>query len=130
MNKKYAVVVVCVAMLVMVATQAFAEYDKDMVVKAMKANGASMGVIKKAMKNGDFFTVAENLMQVAQSMKSLDAVTPKNGKKAEWDGIHGDLIKAAFKGIGACGEEDIDKLQMHIGEIGALIKEGHKIFTK
>jgi hypothetical protein len=67
-------------------------------------------------------------MQIAQEMKSLDAVTPKTGEKAEWDRIHGDLIKTAFKGIGACGEEDADKVQMYVGEIGALIKEGHNVF--
>ena len=127
MNKKY-VVVVWVALLVLMATQAFAEYDKDLVVKAMKSNGASMGAIKEATKNGDFFTVAENLMQIAKNMKSLENVTPPKGSKDEWDKNHETLIKSALKGIGACGEEDADKVNQYVGEIGKLIKEGHGMF--
>ena len=46
--------------LMCLAAQAFAEYDKTLVVTAMKANGASMGAIKKALDEGDFFTVAEH----------------------------------------------------------------------
>ena len=126
--KKHYVITLLAVVFVLVATQGFAEYDKEMVVKVMKANGASMGAIKKASADGDFFTAAEKLMEIAKAMKSLDAVTPKKGAKEEWDKIHGDLIKAAFRGIGACGEEDSEKLNAAMGEIGALIKEGHGIF--
>ena len=87
-----------------------------------------MGAIKKASEDGDFFTAAEKLMEIAKAIKSLDAVTPKKGTKEEWDRIHGDLINAAFRGIGACGEEDSEKLNAAMGEIGAFIKEGHGIF--
>ena len=129
MKKKY-VMTLCVIVLALFATQVFAEYDKEMVVKAMKANGANMKAVNQAAKDGDFFTAAEKLMEIAIAMKSLDAVTPNKGSKEQWDTIHGNLINAAFRGIGACGEEDSEKLNAAIGEIGAFIKEGHGIFRK
>jgi hypothetical protein len=126
--KKRAVITLCVVVSMVFATQIFAEYDKDMVVKVMQANGAAMGAIKEATEASEFFTVAEKLMEIAKNMKSLEAVTPEKGSKEEWDRNHDDLIKAAFKGIGACGEEDVESLNMYVGEIGALIKEGHGMF--
>ena len=127
MRKRY-IVLMCVVAVMLFATQVFAEYDKDMVVKVMKSNGANLGAIKKAAGSDDFFTAAEKLMEIAQNMKSLDAVTPKKGAKEQWDKIHQNLINAAFKGIGACGEEDGEKLGMYLGEIGGFIKEGHGMF--
>jgi hypothetical protein len=127
MKKRY-IFAVCLVVLMVFATQVFAEYDRDMVVKAMRLNGAAMGVLQKATGDGDFFTAAEKLMEIAKNMKSLDAVTPKKGSKEDWDKIHGAIIKAAFKGIGACGDEDAEALNKYIGEIGALIKEGHGMF--
>lgn len=128
MEKRY-IVAVTVVILALLGMQAFAqEYDKDMVVKVMRANGAAMKAINEAVKAGDFFTAATTLMEVAQNMKSLDAVTPPKGTKEEWDAIHGDLVKAAFKGIGACGEEDADMVKQYVGEVGALIKKGHGVF--
>jgi len=126
MKKRY--VALCAVLLILFAAQVFAEYDKDMVMKAMSANRAAMGALKKAAKDGDFFTAAEKLMEIAKNMKSLEAVTPKKDSKENWDRIHADLIKSAFKGIGACGEEDGEKLNTYIGEVGALIKEGHGMF--
>ncbi|MBD3304939.1 hypothetical protein GF339_01145 [candidate division KSB3 bacterium] len=127
--KTQSLVVLCGLLLVVVAASAaFAEYDKDAVVEAMQSNGAHMKALQEAADNKEFFAAAENLMAIAKTMKSLDAFTPPSGDKAEWDEIHGNLIKAAFKGIGACGEEDVDKLQASIDEIGGLIKQGHKIF--
>lgn len=127
MRKRY-IVLLCVVAVMLFATQVFADYDKDMVIKVMKSNGANMGAINKAMKDGDFFTAAEKLMGIAQDMKSLDAVTPKKGTKEQWDNIHQGIINAAFKGIGACGEGDGEKLGMYMGELGGLIKEGHGMF--
>jgi hypothetical protein len=126
--KKGYILSVCLVVLMVFATQVFAEYDKDMVVKAMKSNGAAMGALQKAAKDGDFFTAAEKLMEIAKNMKSLEKMTPTKGSKEDWDKNHGALIKAAFKGIGACGDEDAEALNKYIGEIGALIKEGHGMF--
>lgn len=110
------------------ATQSFAEYDKELVVKVMQANGANMGELKKAIEGKDFFMAAEALMAIAKEMKSIEEVTPPKGSKEEWDNNHQMLINAAFKGIGACGEQDLDKLNEYVGEVGKLIKEGHGMF--
>jgi hypothetical protein len=128
MRKRY-IVGLSVVVLALFSLQTFAQdYDKDMVVEVMRVNGAAMGAINKAVEAGDFFTAATKLMEVAQNMKTLDAVTPERGEKEEWDAIHGDLIKAAFKGIGACGEEDADMVKQYVGEVGDLIKKGHGAF--
>jgi hypothetical protein len=121
-------IVLFVVIFVVCATQSFAEYDKELVVKVMQANGANMGELKKAIEGKDFFMAAETLMAIAKDMKSLEAVTPPKGSKEEWDANHQLIIDTAFKGIGACGEQDLDKLNEYVGEIGKLIKEGHGMF--
>lgn len=127
--KKHVLILLCVAALTLFAVQAFAaEYDKEKVVSVMKANGMAMGAVKKALAAEDFFTVAENLMVIAKGMKSLEDVEPPKGEKEAWDNNHSTLINAALKGIGACGEEDAETVGMYVGEIGALIKEGHGMF--
>lgn len=133
MNKKLFIVCFVLAFSLLaglagLAGLAFAQYDKDLVVGVMRANGALMGEVNKAIGEGDFFTAAVKFMDIAQNMKTLDTVKPKKGSKAEWDAIHGDLINAAFRGIGACGEEDKDAVSAAVGEIGALIKKGHGMF--
>jgi hypothetical protein len=120
--------IVAAAVLVLFAGVALAEYDRDLVVGVMRANGALMGELNKAIGEGDFYTAAEKFMAVARNMKSLDAVTPLKGKKADWDSIHDDLIKAAFRGVGACGDENKQKASAAVGEIGALTKKGHSLF--
>ena len=117
-----------VAFFALAATQAHADYDKAAVSGVMKTNAALMGEISKAAEAKDFYAAAEKLMELAKGMKSLEAMTPENGKKEEWDKNHHALIKAAFKGIGACGDENIDELNAAIGAIGGLIKEGHALF--
>jgi hypothetical protein len=130
MKKKHLIVcfVLAFSLLPVLAELAFAQYDKDLVVGVMRANGALIGEVNRAIDGGDFFTAAVKFMDIAQNMKTLDTVTPKKGSKAEWDAINGALIKAAFRGIGACGEEDKDAVSAAVGEIGALIKKGHGIF--
>ena len=129
MKRQVAVVLfAAVAALVMFAGFAYAEYDKDFVVGVMRANGTLLGEVNKAVGAGDYYTAAEKFMSIAQSMKSLEDVTPLKGKKAEWDSIHNDLIKAAFRGIGACADENKGKVTAAVGEIGALINKGHTLF--
>ena len=126
--KKRLGLILCIVVLTLLATQVFAEYDEAKVKKVMQTNGAHMGVLQKAAKNNDFFLAAETLMNIAKEMKSLDEVSPPKGSKEDWDKSHQIIINMAFQGIGACGEEDSEKLSMYIGEIGKLIKEGHGVF--
>ena len=121
-------VVGLVVVVMFAASQAFAEYDEAKVKEAMKAAAGAMGELGKAAESKDFYVAAEKLMAMAQAFKSLESVTPEKGTKEEWDKNHQTLINAAFKGIGACGEEDQAKLNAAIAEIGGLMKAGHGMF--
>ena len=126
--KKICVLLLCVVAFTLAATQVFAEYDKEKVIAVMKSNGANLGKLKKAAEGENFFVAAETLMDIAKNMKALEEITPPKGAKEDWDANHSTLIKEAFKGIGACGEEDLEKLNMAADTIGKLIKEGHGMF--
>jgi hypothetical protein len=94
----------------------------------MQAVSGLLQEVKNAMKDEEYFAIAENFMEIAKAFKSLDEVTPPRGSKEEWDAIHGDLIKAAFRGIGACGNEDLDALQPVFDELTEFMKQGHRVF--
>ena len=115
-------------LMVFAAGQVFAEYNREVVVDAMSTNGALMGKLKTALAENNHFDAAEALMGIAQAEKTLISQVPPKGSKAEWDRIHNEIISAAFKGIGAIGDKDMDKVNVHVGEIGALIQQGHTTF--
>ena len=117
-----------VVVMMFAASQVFAEYDEAKVKDAMKTAMTAMGELGKAAESKDFYVAAEKLMALAQAFKSLESVTPEKGAKEEWDKNHQTLIKSAFKGIGACGEEDQEKLNAAIAEISGLMKAGHGMF--
>jgi hypothetical protein len=126
-KRKIIVLTVAVAVL-FVSVQLFADYDREAVVSAMRTNGAMMGALKTAVAEEDYFAAAEAFMGIAQTTRPLLSLNPPKGSKAEWDRIHRDVIKAAFRGIGACAEEDMEEVGKHFGEIGALVGEGHGTF--
>lgn len=126
--KKFMLVALSFVVIGVFAAHVFAQYDKAAVVKAMQESRAALGDVTKAAKDNNFFVAAERLMDIAKSFKGLDAVTPNKGKKEDWDRIHGALIKSAFKGIGACGEEDVEKLNAAVAELGGFMKDGHGMF--
>jgi hypothetical protein len=127
MQKRY-IIALYVIGLVLFATQVFAEYDQAAVKQAMQTNVGLLGEVTKAVKAKDFFTVAEKLMEIAKVFKSLKAITPVKASKEDWDRIHGQMIKAAFRGIGACADEDVDKLNAAIAELLKYRGEGHGMF--
>jgi hypothetical protein len=126
--RKFTLITGLMAVFLFASLLANAEYDREMVVSLMRSNGAAFGALNAAVESGDYFTAAEKLMELAKSSKKLQTVTPPRGSKKQWDRIHTDLIKAAFRGIGAAGEEDSKKLSEAVNEIGALVKEGHSTF--
>jgi hypothetical protein len=128
MKKRIIVVMVVAASLLFLTQAAMAAYDAAQakaimqdVVKNFKALNA-----KAAAK--DYYGAAEKFMDIARIFKSLEAVTPPKGEKAEWDRIHGGIVKAAFKGIGACGAQDDAGIKQASGELVKLRDEGHKMF--
>ena len=126
--KKHLVAIVCFAALIVFAASSYAEYDRETVVEAMRAAGPAIGAAKEAVSRGDFYAAAEKLMNVAKAFKSIDAVVPRKKNKAGWNGNHGRIIKAAFRGIGACADEDAKVVSESIAEILKLKSEGHKMF--
>jgi hypothetical protein len=127
MNRKL-ILIAALVLLAGLAPQLFAQYNRDAVVAVMRASASLIGEINTAANNRDFYVSATKLMELARGFKSLDALDPPKGSKAEWDRIHDELVDAAFRAIGACGARDLDKLKAELATIMALNKEGHSKF--
>lgn len=117
-----------VAVLMLVAVQAFAEYDGNVVREAMQGNLKAMGELNQAIKAGDFFGIADAFFRLAVSSNSIKDFTPPKGSAEQWKEIHTNLVKAAFRGIGAVSSEDLDGIQKAFGEIRAFNNQGHGAF--
>ena len=128
MMKRGLLILTVVALVAFLAPQAFAQYNRTEVVNAMRTSAGLVQEISNASGSRDFYTAAVKLMELAQAHRGLTALAPPKGSKAEWDRIHNDLVAAAFRAIGACGEQDAAKLQAEMGRIFALSKEGHDKF--
>ena len=127
MKRNIALVAALLLLVVLVPTLS-AEYNKDLVVQKMRSNGALLGQLNAAVGAGDFYTSALRLMDLAQNFKALEATDPPKGSKAEWDRVNGDAVRAAFRGVGACGEQNLDQLKAQVAAVVALMKEGHGKF--
>ena len=126
--KKRFYIVVAVLVLLLVTPQLFAQYNRNAVVSVMRNNVRLLGEVNAALNAGDFYTTALKLMELAEGMKTLEQTPPPGGSKAEWNRIYNELIAAAFRGIGACGEEDAQKVQAEIANMIALRNAGHGQF--
>jgi hypothetical protein len=126
--KRSITLIAAALLLVALAPSLSAQYNKELVVQKMRSNGALIGQLNTAVKANDYYTAALRLMDLAQNFKALEATDPPKGSKAEWDRIHADLIRAAFRGVGACGEQDLEQLKSEVGAIMALNKDGHAKF--
>jgi hypothetical protein len=127
MKKKFYIVIAALVLL-LVTPQLFAQYNRDVVVGVMRGNVRLLGEINNALGAEDYYTTALKLMELAEGFKVLEQSAPPRGSKAEWERIHRESIAAAFRGIGACGEEDTGKVQAEIGRLIALRNEGHGKF--
>ncbi len=127
MKKKFYILAAVLIML-LITPHVFAQYNRDAVVSVMRNNIRLLGEINAALNAGNFYTTAVKLMELAEGMKTLEQTPPPSGSRAEWNRIHNELIAAAFRGIGACGEEDAQKVQAEISNIVAFQSEGHRRF--
>ncbi len=128
--EKWRILVLSMIVFIMLAIQISAHggVDHKKLGEAMHESSALLKDVNNAVKAEEYFTAAEKLMELAKIFKSLELITPEKGTKEEWDGIHGNLIKAAFKAIGDCADEDGNTVREYIKEITGLMKEGHGIF--
>lgn len=116
-------------LLVMIPISAFAEpYDKDVVVSAMRANQARIGVIKTAVANNDFFKAGQAFFDYASLAAKMQAMDPPKNSRDDWLKVWNLFQDKAFFGIGACGERDAAKVLKALDELVALNKIGHPEF--
>jgi hypothetical protein len=127
MRKRFYIIVVAI-LLLLISPQLFAQYNKDVVVSVMRGNVRLLGEINGALKAEDFYTAGLRLMELAEGSNSLAQMAPPRGSQREWTRIHNETAAAAFRAIGACGEEDAAKVQAEIANIVALRNEGHGKF--
>jgi len=126
--KKRFYLIFAVLVLLLITPQLFAQYNRDVVVSVMRNNVRLLGEINSALNAKDFYTTGLKLMELAEGSNSLKQMAPPRGSKAEWTRIHKETAAAAFRAIGACGEEDSAKVQAEIAKIVALRNEGHGKF--
>jgi len=126
--KRSITMVLALLFLVVLVPTLSAQYNKDLVVQKMRSNGGLLGQLNASVGAGDFYTSALRLVDLAQNFKALQAIDPPKGSVVEWNRIYSDLIRAAFRGVGACGEENLDKLKAEVAAVMALMKEGHSKF--
>ena len=106
----------------------FADYDKDAVVKVMRANGALFGQLNAAAGQKNFALASEKLTALAAGMRPLLDMTPPKGSKEDWDKDLKVFIDAADRGNEACKKEDAAALQTSIAELRTAMQQGHKAF--
>ena len=63
--KKYFFIVLFAIAFILISGSLFADYDRNIVVNAMRANAALMGELKTAVQEGDFYTAAVKFMGIA-----------------------------------------------------------------
>ena len=127
MKRRFALII-AVLVLVLITPHLFAQYNRDAVVTQMRDNVRLLGKINAALEAGDFFTAGLGLMEMAEGSNAMAQMTPPKGSKMEWARIHNESTAAAFRAIGACGEEDTAKVQAEIAKLVALRNEGHGKF--
>jgi hypothetical protein len=110
------------------SVQVFAEYNKEVTVKAMRENYAALTKAKTAAGTGDFFAAADGLMTIAKNALMLSVMDPPKGTRDEWAATQKQLAQAAFIGIGACGEGTKAALESALAEVGTVQMKGHGKF--
>ena len=124
--KQTKIIVLIVALVMLVSSIGFAEYDRDLVKQVMRDNVSLMGAVSKAAKQEDYLAAGQALMKLAEGAISVKEFTPPKGSADEWEATWDAFIMAAFKGIGACGEEDENGLNDAIKALKKLNGQGHK----
>ncbi len=124
--KKKNVLIVAAVLFFVTTIAAFAEYNQSEVKRVMRDSIQLMKSTGTAAEAKDYQAAGESLMKLAQGMILIRDYTPPRGSQADWDATMEAFINAAFKGIGACGNKDIDGLNTAISELKRLNYQGHK----
>lgn len=125
MSRKSKVTAVVLILLALVSISAFAEYNRDHVVAVMRSNVALIGEIGAAADAKDWVLAAQKLFAISDGMVEIRDYDPPRGSKADWVETIDEFVFAAYKGIGACGDNDVDALKESIAKLRALNRQGH-----
>jgi hypothetical protein len=128
MKKAFKALVIVAALSLMIQP-AFAIYDSPAAKATMQKVAVLMKDLQAKVAVKDYYGTAEKFMDVARLFKELEVIDPVKGDKETWNRIHGNLINAAFKGIGACGAQDDSGIKQAIQDLIKYRNEGHKIFN-
>jgi len=123
--KKRLVFAVTALVMVLIATQGFAEYSRSSVVKVMRANVSYMQKANAAAGSEDYFEAAKQLTLLASGMIGIMDFDPRKGEKSDWDKTFEAFLEAAFEGIAASVAQDGEALKKAITELGKLNRQGH-----
>ena len=74
--KRLRIIGIVVALLVMVSTFSFAEYDRDVVKTVMRDNVSLMGAVSKAAKQEDYLAAGQALMKLAEGAFAVKDYEP------------------------------------------------------
>jgi hypothetical protein len=129
MKKRVWIVLAVMALFCFLMQPAFAAYDSTAAKAAMQKIAQNMRDLQAKSAAKDYYGAAEKFMEVARLFKELAVINPAKSDKETWNRIHGNLINAAFKGIGACGAEDDAGVKQAIQDLIKYRNEGHKIFN-
>jgi hypothetical protein len=119
---------VVLALLLLVATAAAAEYDKGTVQQTMRNNLANLPKLNAAANSGNYMEAAGYLLSMAQGMYAIREYQPPKGEKAAWDATFKAFLKAAFNGLAACGNENQEALKAAVAELTKARDSGHSQF--
>jgi hypothetical protein len=115
-------------LLALVAVTGFAEYDRAKVRSVMDANQTALFALNRAANGGRYMEAAGYLLTISQGMYTIKDFTPLRGDKAAWDQTMTDFLKATWRGLAACGDENQANLKAAVGDIQRLMQVGHNSF--
>ncbi|NLC70198.1 MAG: cytochrome c [Desulfuromonadaceae bacterium] len=103
-------------------------YDKNAAVELMRSNKAELAALESAVAAADFDGAAMRLTRMAANISRLPVFAAPKGEKAEWDKRADAFLTAAYSGIAACVNKDMDALKAAVAEVKARRGDCHKNF--
>jgi hypothetical protein len=110
------------------AALGFADYDKATMQTVMRNNLANLPKLNAAAGGAKYMEAAGYLISISQGMYSIKDYTPPKGEKAKWDETIGLFLKATWRGLAACADENQANLRASVTELQRLMQVGHTTF--
>lgn len=117
---------IVIALALVVSLPLFAEYNSQHVKDVMQNNVTQLGMVNKALRQDDFLMVGQAFMSLAQGMLEIKVYQPPRGSKSDWDATMDATILAAYRGVGAAGNEDRRGVEDALDELKRLNGQGHR----